>query len=422
MPVLAVLTTHPIQYQVPVWQELARRGGVLSEVWYLSDQGYRNSFDKGFSRAFSWDLDVLTGYSYRFVLTRARRPDINKFWGARINSVGRLFTRPDIAALLINGWHPAAYWQAAFQAHKMRIPVLLRAETNDLRRNPHWKEVIKRSLLKRLFDKISVFLAVGIANRRFYEKYGVPESKLGYAPYCVDNKRFSEAAERFRSERLTVREAWGIPKDGVCFLFSGKLIAKKRVGDLLDALEILLRGQERFNIKRPVHLLVVGDGPLRQVLEKKVRALREIGGKSCVRFAGFLNQTEIPKVYAVADCLVLPSDAGETWGLVVNEAMACGLPAIVSDRVGCGADLIQPGITGDVFPTGDAERLAQVMVAWSDPARCLGAREAVQKKVASYSVERAVDGILEAVGAVSCKTYPPRRPFPSPVAFEDRYG
>src|SRR5207253_3170956 len=118
--------------------------------------------------------------------------------------------------------------------------------------------------------------------------------------------------------------------------------------DLIRASEMLLMTPAHFGLKRPIHLLIVGDGPLKERVQEKANRLREVVGRTAITFAGFLNQTEMPKAYIAADCLVLPSDAGETWDLVVNEAMACGLPAIVSDQVGCGTDLINVGITGEL--------------------------------------------------------------------------
>ena len=108
---LAILTTHPIQYQVPLWQELASRATVPFEVWYLSDQGYQYSFDPGFQIPFSWDLDMLSGYPYRFILTRPLRANINTFCGAWVPSLASLFEQRRVTALLINGWYPGnAAW------------------------------------------------------------------------------------------------------------------------------------------------------------------------------------------------------------------------------------------------------------------------------------------------------------------------
>ena len=397
---LAILTTHPIQYQIPLWQELARRGDVPLEVWYLSDQGQRNSFDEGFGRAFSWDIDMLTGYTYRFLQTSPPNADLRKFRGARIGSLAPLFQELGVKALLINGWHPQAYWQAAFQASRAGIPVLLRAETNDLRRIHAVKEKVKRSLLNLLFRRITIFLTIGKANRRFYESYGVSENRMVDSPYCVDNKRFSEAARLLSQQRNEIREAWGIPRDAVCFLFSGKLIPKKHPLDVLQAFDILLGKQSGLAMKRPIHLLVAGDGALRGSCEEKANQITARYGTKAVTFTGFLNQTEMPRAYVAGDCLVLPSDGGETWGLVVNEAMASGLPAIVSDQVGCGPDLIDAGLTGDIFPMGDTQSLAAAMMAWADPARCQAASEVVRSKIEDYSIERAADGIMEGIRAI----------------------
>jgi glycosyltransferase involved in cell wall biosynthesis len=130
------------------------------------------------------------------------------------------------------------------------------------------------------------------------------------------------------------------------------------------------------------------DQAKRYVIEKKLP----------VMFAGFLNQTEIARAYVAADCLVLPSDYGETWGLVVNEGMVCGLPAIVSDRVGCGLDLVKDGITGYVFPFGDIKALANKLIEMASHAdKRITMGDNAQKLIQEYSVEKAVEGTLQAI-------------------------
>ena len=159
----------------------------------------------------------------------------------------------------------------------------------------------------------------------------------------------------------------------------------------------LLFAFDRAGKQNPsIHLLVAGAGELmpeaREFVER--HQLR-------VSFTGFLNQTEITRAYAAADCLVLPSDFGETWGLVVNEAMACGLPAIVSDRVGCGPDLIDDGKTGALFPFGDIGALAGKLIDMaSNPERLARMGRDAQGKVSHYSVEQAVAGTVAAIDFV----------------------
>lgn len=378
---LAILATHPVQYQVPLWRELARRlpGGV--EVWYLSDRGHRVAMDREFGQPIAWDIEMLGGYEHRMVAPAS---------GAALR---RLVRHGGCTALLINGWFPRAYWTAAALAHRAGIPVMLRGETNDLRRVSPIKEAVRRPALRWLFRRVAWFLAIGAANRRFYGGRGVPAERLGWSPYCVDNVRFAESAAVLRPHRPEIRVRWGIPIDARCFLYCGKLIPKKRVGDVLSAFDRVLAHLVESG-GAPVHLLVAGDGEQRGVLESVAAVLRRPDGTPAVTFTGFRNQTEIPEAYVAADCLVLPSDARETWGLVVNEAMACGLPALVSDQVGCGEDLIGPGMTGDVFPMGDVSRLAALMEAWAERAALPDVRDAVLERISAYSVQRAADGIV----------------------------
>jgi glycosyltransferase involved in cell wall biosynthesis len=167
--------------------------------------------------------------------------------------------------------------------------------------------------------------------------------------------------------RAALRSQWGIPADAFCFLFVGKFVHKKRPLDIIQAARLL-----QARTRRPIHLLWVGTGEL----DKAVRANCSVAFDAYsteraqassrpadvrASFAGFLNQSEIASAYVAADCLVVPSEATETWGLVVNEAMACGLPAIVSDAVGCAPDLVRPHRPDLCFPMGNVSGLAEAM-------------------------------------------------------------
>ena len=141
-----------------------------------------------------------------------------------------------------------------------------------------------------------------------------------------------------------------------------------------------------------------GDGELRAECEAFVSA-----HDLPVSFTGFLNQSEIVRAYVAADCLVLPSDAGETWGLVVNEAMACGLPAIVSNQAGCAADLVVPGVTGEVFSFGCRDELSALLGSMGrDRDRLARMGTNAHRHIQSYSSEKAAQGIQRAVADGVC--------------------
>ncbi len=394
---LAILSTHPIQYQVPLWQALAKDGRVPFEVWYLSDHGTRQSYDTQFKKSFAWDLDTLAGYPSRFLRVN-KNHDVSRFGQLRLSeSVGDLLEARKAKALWVQGWQVMAYWQAVWHAHAKGVPVWLRGESNDLAPIAGAKKVIKRQVLGRLFSKVSDFLYIGEANRRFYRAHGVREEQLHPAYYCVDNQRFKKQAEQLRPQRAQIRADWGIPEDSFCILFAGKFIHKKRPFDVIEAASESLHSGKANRI----HLLFAGSGELGRDLRNsctvvhdaersEVRENREGSagnGNPPATFAGFLNQSEISRAYVAADCLMLPSDHGETWGLVVNEAMASGLPCVVSNLCGCGEDLIDPIDPMLRFPLGDTERmvksLAQVI---RHPSYANAVQERIQKFDFSSSI------------------------------------
>ncbi len=376
---LAILATHPIQYQVPLWQMLARDGRVPFEVWYLSEHATRASRDREFGRNFAWDLDMLEGYPHRFLQTPRGATPATPFRSRIAQSLPGLFAENKVSAVWVQGWQVAAYWQAVWAAKKTGLQVWLRGESNAMAPTPAWKNAIKRPLLGQLFRRVDHFLCIGTANRDLYRSYGVPESKLHMTPYAVDNTRFAQQAEAIRGQRSDIRRQWGIPKDAFVALFCGKFILKKRPLDLIKATQLLLTNNSITNNGgRDVHLLFVGSGELGDEMRANCNVVFDAerspnnqelitdNRKPAASFAGFLNQTEISRAYVAADVLVLPSDYAETWGLVVNEAMASGLPCNISDRCGCGPDL--GACAGNsVFEFGKINQLARQIVDRAHP-------------------------------------------------------
>jgi glycosyltransferase involved in cell wall biosynthesis len=342
---------------------------------------------RGFGVAFQWDVPLLDGYRSAVAPRLLGSAGLQGFFAARLPDAAALLRElaPDVVVL--TGWHVWPLVQLLVAAHRLRIPVVMRGEANALRARGWRARLAHRWLLSRCV----AFLPIGRASRAFYQGYGIADARLFDAPYFIDNERFVRCAADFASQRDALRERWAVPRDRTCFVYAGKLEPKKRILDLLEALRrATARGAS-------AHLLVIGTGELQQAAQGFARE-----HQLPVTFAGFLNQSEIAGAYVAGDALVLPSDFGETWGLVVNEAMACGRPAIVSDRVGCGPDLVIPAETGAVFPFGDVQALAQLLVEMSaDPGKLRTMGEHARRHVlAGYTADHAVEGTLRAVRRV----------------------
>lgn len=383
---LAIITSHPIQYQAPLWRALAA-AGVSFEVWFLTPHAVQPSADREFGRTFAWDLDLLSGYPHRFLAVEPGW-QLDRFNGIRLQRGWRTELHEHrVTTLWVEGWRFRTLWLAVAAAHGLDIPVWLRGESHDLGPVSRVRGLLKRIALGWLFRRVDRFLCIGSANRRFYLRRGIPESRLLAAPYCVDHDRFAAAARELAPRRAELRRDWNIAEDAFCLLFCGKLIAKKRPLDLVAAARLAPRPAGR-----PVHLLFAGAGRLADQL----RAALAGPGAPAATFTGFLNQTEIPAVFAAADCLVLPSDHGETWGLVVNEALAAGRPVIVSDQCGCAEDLAAPLGAAHVFPGGDPAGLAASLQAVAarpvPPAR-------LQLLGESHSPRRTAESVVAALAA-----------------------
>lgn len=386
----AYVITHPIQYYTPLLQHLARIAPGQVEVLYCSGELESSHSQAGFGVPYRWDLPLLEGYRHRFLENRAKHPSTTTFSGLDNPELGRLIASRTYSAVVVNGWHFKSAWRTIFACWWNRIPVLVRSDSH-LRGPMTLKKWSKWPLYRSFIPHIDGCLAAGSWSSDYFEKYGASIDHIFRIPHCVDNRRFEQQMIRLRPEREQLRRQWEIPTDATVYLFAGKFIPVKRPSDFVDAI-----GRSSSAWPRIVGLMA-GDGPLRGQCENQARS-----AGAPVRFAGFLNQSRIAEAYAVADALVLPSTT-ETWGLVVNEAMACGLPCIVSDLVGCGPDVIDRGVTGDVHAMGDVEALSQLMVQYADPARLAAMGQEAKRKIGSYSVPAAAEALLSAVEAIGSR-------------------
>lgn len=339
---LAILCTHPIQYYAPLFSLLAN-SNINLKVFYTWGEESLKKHDPGFNKVIEWDIPLLEGYDYTFLKNTAKVPGSSHFSGIKnptlINDL--TFFKPN--AILVFGWAYHSHLKV-IRHFKNKIPVWFRGDSTLLNSLPLVKHTVRRIFLKWVYSHIDLAFYVGFENKRYYKEFGLKDEQLIFAPHAIDNTRFFNFPE---STRTLVRKALNIDEEHIVVLFAGKLEDVKNP-------QLLLQAFLDVNLKN-THLIFVGQG----VLEAKLKD--RAAGNGNIHFVGFQNQSSIPAYYHACDLFCLPS-LSETWGLAVNEAMACGKAVLVSDKVGCAADLVQSGLNGDIFISNNTNSLRKKLL------------------------------------------------------------
>jgi len=324
---LAVIATHPVQYNAPWFRLLAETTDIIVKVFYTWSQSEQGSkYDPGFGIDIEWDIPLLNGYDFEFVFNVASRPGSDHFFG--VENPGLIKTIDDWKpnALLVFGWNFKSHLKA-MRHFKGKIPIIFRGDSTLLDSDSPIKKFLRQRVLRWVYRHVDYALFVGSNNRDYYLSVGLTEHQLIYAPHAVDNDRFSDPSGEYAQKAEAMRLELGLTKDDFVILFAGKFEAKKNP-------EFLLKLAKEIRSEH-VKFLFVGDGDLR---DKVIDASRN---DPRIYMLGFQNQTLMPVVYRMCDVFILPSRGpGETWGLSLNEAMASGRPVIASTKVGGAADLI----------------------------------------------------------------------------------
>ncbi len=213
------------------------------------------------------------------------------------------------------------------------LPFLMQGDTHGLEYRTLFKRIIKRLILRPILRRSCGALGVGILSMQYWEAMGIPRANVLHLPYPSHLDYYIQMGAEWRAKRDQIRREMGLSDSRLVAIYVGRLVPEKGVGTLLEGICHLLPTE------RP-HLLVVGDGPERAELEGL-----SVENRLPVTFLGFRENHEIPPLLAAADFFVLPSHR-EPWGIVVSEAMAAGLPVVLSDRVGAAYDLAIDGENG----------------------------------------------------------------------------
>ena len=379
---LSVVMTHPIQYYAPWFRYIS---AVVPEIQLKAHYCVIPTPEQqgvGFEEPFTWDASLLDGYDHVILRKPSRKVTIHSssFFGVTVPEIAASVRSAEPDVVLVPGWYSVSFIIAALSARLSGLPILYRGDSQLTTR---WEYISasKRVRTQAILRMFTHFLCVGKRNHEFLLNYEVPESNIFFAPHCVDNDFFHRAASQV--DKRAAREALGIAPGEFVVLFAGKLERKKRPWEVIEAAE---------RMDRPPVVVFAGSGEAEQ--RCRAAAARSTAD---VRFLGFQNQSEIARLYGMVDALVLPSDSGETWGMVVNEALAAGVPCIVTERVGCGPDLIENGKTGYVIPFKDTGAQARALRDIRDRLDGGGTfSDDCRARAAAYSFARATEGLKAA--------------------------
>jgi glycosyltransferase involved in cell wall biosynthesis len=385
---LAYVVSHPIQYQAPLLRRIAQEPDIDLTVLFGSDFSVRGYRDEGFGVGIKWDVPLLEGYKHLF-LPRLRdghdvsfATPLNRGISRQLRGKGQPFD-----ALWVHGYATLNSLHAMIAAKALGIPVLLRAESwlRDRGRSPV-KLAVKNVFFEGLEKLVDAVLPIGTMNSEYWRYYFGKDVPQFLMPYAVDNDYFSERAKQARSGKAELQAELGLDPGRPVVLFASKLQERKHCNHLIEACA---------DANTCPYLLIVGDGEERTALERQAAATN-----LPVRFCGFRNQSELPRFFDLASVFVLPS-RHEPWGLIVNEAMNAACPAIVSDDVGCGPDLIEDGVNGCIYPVGNINALANAIHrVIADPATAASMGQKARERMQSWGFEQDVTGLRQALASV----------------------
>jgi glycosyltransferase involved in cell wall biosynthesis len=354
-------------------------------IAYCSLNGAEPAHDTEFGATVQWDIPLLDGYEWIHLPNRGSGDQ--SFFGFCNPGLWKLIRDGHFDAILCYvGYLNVSFWIAFFAARLSGTAFLFGTDATTLEPldNRSWKHTVKKILWPRLFRLADQVLALSPAGVDLMRSLSIPEDRISLIPFVVDNDWWT--AQSALVDRQAVRNSWGVSERDVAVLFCAKLQYWKRPSDLLRAFAVA-------NVSNSV-LVFAGEGPLRSQLEAESAGL---GIRDRVRFLGFVNQSQLPAIYTSADLFVLPS-AYDACPVVVCEAMLCGCPVLLSDRI-CGRfDLVRPGVTGDIFPCANIDALAAALrKALGDRAHLAALSENARGRMTTFSPRENIAAALDAI-------------------------
>jgi glycosyltransferase involved in cell wall biosynthesis len=339
---VAVVTPNPTPYRDPFWNAVAQLDEVDLTAFYCGGTTKDRPWDV--SWPFEFKAEVMPGTN----VDAWRGPEGSRYWNPGMK---RRLDDGRFDAVICGGYNHLTMLYTYYYAIRHRIPYFMMSEVYLAQPRAWWAKLIKAIPVRFLHTHAAGCFPTGTLASEYMAHYGAPVHCLSHVPNTPDVEAYWTQAQDLAPRREDLRKQEGLDPDIPMIIFVGRLIPLKEVDTLIDAFKIV-------RDTRPAKLMILGDGTERSKLEQQVRTL---GLTEDVIFSGFLEPEQIPAKYAMADLFVLTSN-DETWSAVVLEALASGLPVIVTEMVGCYPDIVKPASVGSVVPVHNKDKLAEAII------------------------------------------------------------
>ena len=387
---LAFVVQWPIHYHLPLYRAITADPDIDGDILFMQRAYTESGYDPEVDKVVDWGTPLFEGYPYRVFANVSPARNGEGFWKF-INPglVWRILTGP-YDAVYIHGHNHLTHILCMVAARLGGKRLILRNISYNLGKRSVLKRCLRVLVYRMLYVLPQAFLYIGTYNRQYYVDFGVPDDRLFYGPHIVDNEFFADQDKRLDGRRAALMANFGLAPTDKVILCAAKFLAKKQHLRLIEAFA-------RAGLGDGWALLMVGDGPLRTEAESLAARYPE----KRIVFAGFYDQSRIARAYVVAEIVALPSALGETWGLVINEALNFGCAVVVSDRVACGPDLVADKC-GLIVPHDDTAALGRALARLvSDKPLRHKFQARARDHIKNWSAARYMAGLREALGLSS---------------------
>jgi len=373
----------PIQNTKP-YRLLHENPDFIGTVVYLKKPVANTKEDKESITKAAFDTDLLSGYNNHFLKTFSITG--KGFFSAIAPGIFKWVRKHDL--IVVYGHNYFTFWLAMMAAKLFGKKLIQTTDAIYMEATAEsggWKMKVKPVFLRSMYNKfVNGVFVTSTTSKLFLQSVGILPGKIGVIPYAVDEDMIQQVSEGTDIKKL--RGEWNIPLTDTVFVFCAKFISRKRPQDAIDAFA-------KIN-SQDATLVMVGDGPMMQELKQHVNDLHL---QYKIIFTGLVNYSMLPSYYTASDVLVFCSEH-EPYGLPVNEAMLCGKPVIVSDRIGARLDLVEEEKTGWIYRTGDVQQLSELLkkvIVYKTDGRLLKMGLAAKMKMQTWSSETNLNNQLE---------------------------